>query len=119
MGQIEVLHINTSQEKIFHQVLVAFEPLARFIPEATKEFIECLHGRLNELDLYTQKKIGELAEKWIQLKRGIDRLERHRLNGIVSDDEYEQILKAKRESLEQVKIEMNTHNEADLQTFNQ
>jgi len=111
--------INTSQDKLFQQIVATFEPFSKFTAGAVREFTKCMHGRLHELDLYMQKQVGDLANKRLQLKEGIEKLELLRQREVLAEDVYQHLLKAKREALEQVKIEIDAHNEADLQTYNQ
>ena len=109
--------VNASQDEIFDQVVKAFEPFARFTPKATKAFIENLHGRLQELDWYTQKKTGELAEKRTEIKRNIEKLELLHKKGVLTAAEYQEVLRVKEETLVENKIEIDAHNEADHKTF--
>jgi hypothetical protein len=108
-----------SQEKLLEQIVAAFEPFAKFTPKATRLFIDSLHQRMSELDLYTQKKTGELAEKRLQIKDSIKKLDQLRVDGILSDSEHKEFIAVKEAALMETKIEIDAHNEADHKTFNE
>lgn len=108
---------NTPQAALMGQIEAAFEPFARFTPEATKAFIESLHGRLEDLDLYTRKMSGELAEKRIEIKRSIEKLELLHAAGVLTDTELTEVRRIKESTLNEVKLEIAAYNEADNRTF--
>lgn len=99
------------------QIVAAFESFAKFTPKATRLFIDSLHQRISELDLYTQKVTGELAEKRLQIKESIKKLDQLRTDGLLSDSEHKEFLAVKEAALVETKIEIDSHNEADHQTF--
>lgn len=109
--------INCSQAELFSQLEKAFEPFSRFTPAATKSFVETLQTRMQDLELYTQKTTGELAEKRMKIKENILKLEQLRMDGVLTTEEYQELLAVKSAALDEVKIEIDAHNEADHRTF--
>ena len=109
--------INTPQDDLFRQIGRAFEPFERFTPKATRMFIETLEGRLQDLDLYTQQATGELAQKRMEIKEKIAKLEQLHRDGVLTDSEHREVLAVKQAALDQVKVEIDAHNEADHKTF--
>ncbi len=108
---------NTAQEKLLAQIEDAFEPFASFTAAATKSFIEALRDRLTDLDLYTQKKTGELANKRLEIKESIGKLEALHQQGALSKNEYAEVLRIREATLAEVKVQIDARNEADYQTF--
>jgi len=72
---------------------------------------------LQDLDLYTQKMAGELAEKRMGIKESVQKLEKLHAQGILTDAEFEEVVEIKKSALEEVKIELDAYNEADHKTF--
>ncbi len=106
-----------SQENLMKQIERAFEPFAHFTPKATVVFTTALHGRLADLDLYTQKMSGELAEKRLNIKKSIEKLERLHKDGVLTKEEFAEVMRIKDSALAEVKLEIAAYNEADYQTF--
>jgi site-specific DNA recombinase len=109
--------VNSTQEELFKQLNAAFDPFSRFTPAATKSFIETLQTRMQDLELYTQKATGELAEKRMKLKENILKLEQLHKDGLLNAEEHRELMAIKSASLDDVKIEIDAHNEADHKTF--
>lgn len=109
--------INCPQAELFSQLKKAFEPFSRFTPAATKSFVETLQTRMQDLELYTQKTTGELAEKRMKIKENILKLEQLRMDGLLTPKEFQELLTVKSAALDEVKIEIDAHNEADHRTF--
>ena len=109
--------INTPQEVLFQQITSAFEPFSRFTPKATSSFITALQDRMKDLELYTQKMTGELAEKRMKIKENILKLEQLHKEGVLNDGEFKELVELKSGALDEVKIEIDAHNEADHKTF--
>jgi len=109
--------INTPQEHLFEQITQAFDPFIRFSPKATEAFISSLEGRLEELELYTQKATGELAQQRLEIKENIFKLEQLHRDGVLNEKEFKEVMEIKTTALQEVKIEIDAHNEADHKTF--
>lgn len=106
------------QATLMKQIELSFEPFSQFTPKATEAFTSALHGRLEDLDLYTQKMSGELAEKRLDIKKSIERLERLHNEGILTKMEFAEVMRIKDSALAEVKLEISAYNEADYQIFN-
>lgn len=106
-----------NQDDLFDQLSVAFTPFSRWTPKATQAFIENMHGRLKDLDLYTQKMSGELAAKKLELKDRISKLDQYRAQEILSEAEYEAAVSVSMKLLEEQTMEIQAYQSADLKTF--
>lgn len=111
--------INSPEPILIKQLELAFEPFGGFTAKATRSFIDCLKGRMEDLDLYTQKMSGQLAEKRLAIKKAIDRLEELRKEGRLTDEEFSEVMRIKESALSEVKREIDAYNEADYKTFNE
>lgn len=109
--------VNCTQAELFKQISAAFEPFSRFTPAATRSFIDTLQTRMQDLELYTQKATGELAEKRMKIKENILKLEQLHQDGLLTAEEHQELLAVKSAALDEVKIEIDAHNEADHKTF--
>ena len=109
--------INTTQEALFQQITAAFEPFSRFTPKATNSFITALQDRMKDLELYTQKMTGDLAQRRMQIKENILKLEQLHKDGVLNAEEFKELMTLKSAALDEVKIEIDAHNEADHKTF--
>ena len=109
---------NTPQLSVMTQIEHAFEPFRHFTIEATQAFTATLSSRLEDLDLFTQKMSTELAEKRLTIKKSVEKLERLHADGILSEDEYREVISLKERAIKEIKIEIAAYNEADYKTFN-
>lgn len=108
---------NIPQQKIFEQLELAFEPSAHFTPKATAQFVGLWQGRLEELDVLTSQATHRLAEKRLELKKTIEKLEGLKAQGLLSKEEFAEIMEIKNSPLTEIKVEMDAYNEADYKTF--
>ena len=106
-----------SQEDLFTQLTEAFQPFNKWTPKAAAAFIENMHNRLQDLDLYTQKKSGEIASQKMELKKRIEQLDQYKLQGILTPAEYDSAVAVPMKLLEEKSIEIAAHESADLKTF--
>lgn len=106
-----------NQEDLFTLVKEAFEPFKKWTPKATKFFLDTIHESLGNLELYTQKMTGELAEARMELKKRIEVLTELKTEGRLSQVEYEAAVAVPMKLLEDNLIEIQAYQGADLATF--
>ncbi len=106
-----------NQDDLFAVIKQAFEPFKKWTPKATKFFIDSIHSSLGDLDLYTQKMTGELAEARMELKKRIEVLAGLRSEGKLSQAEYDAAIVVPMKLLEDNSSEIQSYQEADLMTF--
>ncbi len=105
------------QEDLFEQLALAFAPLGKWTPKATQSFIKTMHGRLQDLDLYTQKMTGELATARLELKKRIEQLDKFLADGILSEAEHAAAVAVPKSALAAKTLEIQAYQSADLKTF--
>src|SRR5690606_25901732 len=105
------------QEALFEQLTQAFKPFSRWTPGACRALTTNLHNRLQDLDLFTQKKSGEIAEQKIELKKRVEQLDQLRQQGLLSESEYEAAVLVPMKLLEEKNLEIEAYQSADLKTF--
>jgi site-specific DNA recombinase len=105
------------QTDLFALIKEAFEPFKKWTPKATKAFIEVIHASLGDLELYTQKMTGELAEARMELKKRIEILTVLKNEGKLSPTEYDGAVAVPLKLLEDNTVEIQAYQEADLATF--
>lgn len=105
------------QTDLFDIIKSAFEPFKKWTPKATKSFIDSIHASLGDLELYTQKMTGELAEARMQLKKRIEILDGLKNEQKLSQSEYDAAVAVPMKLLEDNTVEIQSYQEADLATF--
>ncbi len=105
------------QSDLFAQIKEAFLPFRKWTPKATKAFIDMIHESLGDLELYTQKMTGELAEARIELKKRIEALNVFKNDGKLSQAEYDAAVAVPMKLLEDNTAEIQAYQNADLATF--
>ena len=113
----EQYKLRIEQRDLFSQLKQAFLPFNKWTPKAAQAFIENMHNKLQDLDLYTQKKSGEIAGQKMELKKRIEQLDQYRLQGILSQSEYDAAVSVPLKLLEEKSIEIAAHEAADIKTF--
>lgn len=109
--------LRAPQEELFKQLSAAFTPFRKWTPKAVAAFIENMHSRLQDLDLYTQKRSGEIAGKKLELKKRVEQLDVYRQQGILSQSEYDAAVAVPMKLLAEQATEMQAYESADLKTF--
>ncbi len=105
------------QEDLFEQLATAFAPFGKWTPKATQAFIQTMHGRLQDLDLYTQKMTGELATARLEIKKRIEQLDKYHADGILSEAEHAAAVAVPKSALAAKTAEIQAYQSADLKTF--
>jgi hypothetical protein len=95
----------------------AFDPFKKWTPKATKFFLDTIHESLSNLELYTQKMSGELAEARIELKKRVELLAELKSEGKISQTEYDAAVAVPMKLLEDNLVEIQAYQGADLATF--
>jgi len=108
---------NIPESVLWEQVTAAFEPFQRFTPEATEAFLNSMGNRLEDLDLYTQKQFGILAEKRLEIKKKLNEADRLFKKGILSPEEYDEVRRIRREAMNAVEGEINAYLRTDRKAF--
>jgi hypothetical protein len=108
---------NIRQEVLMADITRAFEPFQKFTPRATEAFLKTMQDRLGDLDLYTQQEAGKLAEKRLEIRKKLGEADRLHAKGLLSKNEYEEVLKLRQLALAQVDSEIDSYMSADRKTF--
>lgn len=109
--------LRINQQDLFALIKDAFLPFRKWTPKATQAFIEATHASLGDLELYTQKMTGELAEARLELKTRIEALNILLGEGKLSKAEYAAAVAVPMTLLEDNTAEIQAHQQADLATF--
>ena len=108
---------NVREEDLWAMVQQAFYPFKKFTPKATAAFLDTMESKLTDLELYTQKKCGELAERRLEVKKKILEADRLYQKGVLSDEEYEQVAQIRQMALEDINKSAKAYLATDQETF--
>ena len=108
---------NIPEDLLWRHLIAAFEPFERFTPAATEAFLRTMGGRLEDLDLYTQQRAGDLAQKRLEIKKRLADVERLYEKGALTTDEYEQVVEIRKAAAASIEDEITAFFHADRKTF--
>ena len=72
---------------------------------------------MEDLDLYTQQRAGDLAQKRLEIKKRLADVERLNEKGALTTDEYEQVVEIRKAAAASIEDEITAFFHADRKTF--
>ena len=108
---------NTREEHIFAQITEAFEPFGRFTPKGTQALLTKLKGRSQDLILYAEEKMGELAKHRLEAKQNLERIESLFEKGVIDEWEYQEVIGLKKRAFDSVEAQFSATKNSGEQIF--
>jgi hypothetical protein len=108
---------NIPEQHLMTLITEAFTPFQRFTPEHTKTFLETMSSKLEDLDYYTQREVGKLAEKRLALKKKFDEADRLLAAGKLSQEEYKAVIEIRSAAMIDLENELHAYTTVDVKTF--
>lgn len=108
---------STSQARIEEQIIEAFAPFSKLTPDGTREFIKTIQSNLENIEFYSRKKVSDLTDRRTESKRSLEKIEKLHRDGLLTEPEYQELLKLKQTSLAESEVEIHAALKADSKTF--